>query len=772
MHKYSMQMRLKKSEKFGLLFNLILSILYVWYLYRTVLLNLRHSFLSEGGDGSKNYFTYLYHILYEKGWHFTGMNYPWGEHISFTDNQPLFAFPLSYLQSTFHFSINTLVGLMNGFIVFSFIISSYFICKLFIKLNVQPILAALFAMCITFMAPNFYRVFGHFGLSYTFNIALTFYWLYQYHQTTQKKYILFLFLLNFFIAFMHMYNLLLSMIIILFYMFAFFIFEKENWKKKARYLMPLFSTIFFSFLLVKIILFFTDPIKDRPVAPWGILHYITTLRDFCTSEFSQIGKMFSLLFNGYYSTQLDESYSYVGIIPLFYLLFILFNFIFYITKKSRDLLYTPLLKSEKYLVFIAFFSFLLAMGFPFVNGFEFILEYISTLKQFRSIGRISIISYYSLSIACVIRIGFIVNQFIQNKKYIQVFYVVFPILLLWCIEIFSYSKYSQNRLDKTDQNFNYFFHDFEVDKNNHLQTKLDTNFQCILGLPLFAIGSEKVSKDDDSGFSGDLYNISLRTGLPIVNCMMSRTSWTQSFEMMRLSGGIFANKKYFTKSINNKNILLILLDEAYLNEGEKSILQFADHIKHEGRVTYYNLNWQKMITLQNSYIDSLNNEEISSFNVKDINIFQNHFDNENTDKVFFGEGAKNISKMDSVILMDTTLQVKEKTTFEFSVWNYINTNDYRMPHFVIELFDNDGNKIDEKIARTQNANDIEDFWFRTSLEFDIDTNIKRIKIKCNNVDNKPSIALDEFLLKPLSAFCASESEDKKYRMYNNHKVKK
>ena len=86
MHKYSMQMRLKKSEKFGLLFNLILSILYVWYLYRTVLLNLCHSFLSEGGDGSKNYFTYLYHILYEKGWHFTGMNYPWGEHISFTDN--------------------------------------------------------------------------------------------------------------------------------------------------------------------------------------------------------------------------------------------------------------------------------------------------------------------------------------------------------------------------------------------------------------------------------------------------------------------------------------------------------------------------------------------------------------------------------------------------------------------------------------------------------------------------------------------------------------
>ena len=49
----------------------------------------------------------------------------------------------------------------------------------------------------------------------------------------------------------------------------------------------------------------------------------------------------------------------------------------------------------------------------------------------------------------------------------------------------------------------------------------------------------------------------------------------------------------------------------------------------------------------------------------------------------------NISKMDSVILMDTTLQAKEKTTFEFSVWNYINTNDYRMPHFVIELFDND-----------------------------------------------------------------------------------
>ena len=33
----------------------------------------------DGGDGLKNYYTLDYYVKHDDGWHFTGMNYPYGE---------------------------------------------------------------------------------------------------------------------------------------------------------------------------------------------------------------------------------------------------------------------------------------------------------------------------------------------------------------------------------------------------------------------------------------------------------------------------------------------------------------------------------------------------------------------------------------------------------------------------------------------------------------------------------------------------------------------
>lgn len=123
--------------------------------------------------------------MFGKGWHFDGMNYPWGEHISFTDNQPILAYPLSYLQEVFHCSYNDLLGIMN--LLFPLLLSQVLhSCIGFYKSGVHVYVSAVFGLLLTFMAPNFYRLFGHFGLSYTFNIVLTIYWLFRYRETHQK----------------------------------------------------------------------------------------------------------------------------------------------------------------------------------------------------------------------------------------------------------------------------------------------------------------------------------------------------------------------------------------------------------------------------------------------------------------------------------------------------------------------------------------------------------------------------------------------------------
>ena len=64
-----------------------------------VLLWLRHgnwlqdpnAFLfGESPDGFKNYMTTTWHVRHDSSYvHYGGMNYPYGEHVLFTDNQPI-----------------------------------------------------------------------------------------------------------------------------------------------------------------------------------------------------------------------------------------------------------------------------------------------------------------------------------------------------------------------------------------------------------------------------------------------------------------------------------------------------------------------------------------------------------------------------------------------------------------------------------------------------------------------------------------------------------
>lgn len=761
-------MRLKKSEYYGVALNVLLTGVYVWYLFRTLLRAPGHAFLSNGGDGSKNYYTYLYHVLFGKGFHFEGMNYPWGEHISFTDNQPLLSYPLSYLQSLFHFSINDLLLIMNLLIAFSFVVTSLILCRFFIRMGANPFVSAVFGLLITFLAPNFYRVFGHFGLCYTFNIVLTLYWLFQYSSTSKKQYLIALFLLSFFVAFIHMYNLLLSMVIIFFFAMGSLVLEKEKIKQKLLKALPLIFVVIFSFVAVKLVFFLTDPVKDRPVSPWGILYYVSTLKQFFTTEYSDLGRTFSLLFNRYISRDLDEGYAYAGIIPLCYILFVSANAIFYFIRNTEIKLFRPISKPEKYLLIISLFSFLMAIGFPFTYGMSFLLDLMPSIKQFRSLGRISVITYFSLSMACVLRISMIFNEWRTRKHSVPAFYFLLTVIFLWSIEIFSYSKYIQHRADEVQKNYKGFF--FLADASEPVKVAMDTQYQCILGIPLFCIGSEKVGKEVDSEFSGELFELSLRSGLPIVNTLMSRSSWKQSFQLMRLAGGDFSDKEYFTKSINDKKILLLRLKEAYMTEDERSLLALCDSTGEEGRVVYYSLDWQRLMQFQTRKIDSLNRIAISHFPQTNGNIYANHFDNHRAAEVLFGTGALDVSGTDSVLLMDAVLNARADSVFEFSLWTRVVGDDYKMPSCSVTMYDSVGAEISSRLVHAQNAVDNHGLWFRISTELKPGPRAMKVKIIFLNGDEHAALYIDEFLLKPLHVLQVNEDPEKKHRMYNNHLI--
>ena len=67
-------------------------------------------------DGLKNYYTAIWYVHHDAGWWFTGMNYPFGEHVVFTDNQPLLSFVLAALRRRGG-AVNVLAVLNGGMLL-------------------------------------------------------------------------------------------------------------------------------------------------------------------------------------------------------------------------------------------------------------------------------------------------------------------------------------------------------------------------------------------------------------------------------------------------------------------------------------------------------------------------------------------------------------------------------------------------------------------------------------------------------------------------------
>lgn len=755
-----------KGYKSSFFLNLFLSCIYAWYLFRTVLMNMKHTLLGAGGDGAKNYYTYLYQTLYGKGFHFDGMNYPWGEQVSFTDCEPLFSIPISYLG----FSLNTNLAIFNFIHLFGYILTSILLFLFFKKQQIQPFLAAIFPILITYMAPNFFRLFGHYGLSFTFYIVATFYLLFQYLNTNKKKFLVFLSFMIFLISFIHLYNLFISILICFLFFLSYFIIEPNPIKEKFKFGIAILSSAMIGFGFVKLLFLLTDKIQDRPKTPWGMSFYVTKFLNFFSSGYSELGKVFKLIFNNFIMNDLNESYAYLGFIPILYLLFLFFNSCFYFFEKTTIKLYSSLLKTEKYLILIALFTAIISLGFPFNILPESLLDSFSLLKQFRSLGRVSLVTYFALSIACTLRINYVIQVFIKKNDYKVVFYFLFPILFLWSMELFFFSKYIQPIVDQSENNYQTFFHRDKLNQNQDISILPDTSYQCILGFPFFNIGSEKIGTDVESALAEELFFISLQKKLPIADVMMSRTSWSQVFEKIKLSGGVFTDNTQFSQSLNAQKILIVAYKNAPINQGEREIISQSKFLNENENFVFYQLDWNQWIAYKSSIIDSLNKKTIQEINTNKQFFVSQTFDNTNTSTKLFGSGALNVAKLDSCILFDTTIHITQPIMYELSLWALVDSVSYFMPYSTLYFFDKQNKLLSSKDALFRKANDHNGFWFRAFSEFEMDSTINSIKLILYNRDQgKSAYYIDQILLKPLSQIYAQEDSQNR-RMYNNHLI--
>jgi hypothetical protein len=767
-----------RTEKQSIVLLLVLNIIICFGFFYPVLGNFNSMMLAGGGDGIKNYFTYLHFIEYGKGTQFTGMNYPFGENMVFTDNMPALAWSVSKLKVWFPSILDYGLAIMHSTFIISYFLASFFVYRILSGFNVKGWWAVVSAIFIAYFSPQFLRLGGHFSLSFSCFLPMLIYWVMQYERTKAKRYLFYLFLCTTLFTFLHVYYLAFALVLVAAYAFSYFVSHSGKMLKKAVYLVPILLSVVAAMAVLKLYLKFSDPVRDRPKFPIDYLGYGVKGEDILTSDFNFIGaNVFRFLFGT--ASSGSEGYTYLGLVTILTSLFLAYRVIRSIVIRVRRKYRLPTHPVRAYRVWLitALVVLLFSMGVPFVWGMDFLIDYFSTFRQFRTIGRFSWIFYYLMMIyaAIVLYRSFIAVQ----VKFSSWQRIALPalVLVIYLIELNGYAQHLHKIEKEATQNYKAFYAVGEISWAEWLMENggnKPEQFQGVIGLPYFLIGSEKlgIQNVDYSPVMFFGSQIARETGLGMTDAMMSRTSWSQSFAQVRLYDGPFTPKEEITAHFDKRPFLLLVNDHFILTPGEYHLLEKARFIGNRYRMDVYELDIDDMLKREAVYTDSVKQrvlqlpQQEGLLNDSLSFRYANHFENTPSNDPFAGKGAYTATREDKQLIADIPVtHLTPDTSFILSAWMHCYDDSPNMPYLMYEQYDAGGKLILEGDALTGHSNYISRLWFKAERVITIKPDAASIRVYAKGGIKNYS-ALDELLIVPVKSIYHYRASDR-ILMLNN-----
>ncbi|WP_026464079.1 hypothetical protein [Adhaeribacter aquaticus] len=739
-------------------------------------------------DGIKNYYTFIYYILFDKGFQFSGMNYPFGEHIIFTDNQPLFAYPIR-LINTYLFDISDhLIGIFNYIILTSFLIGGiivYAILRSCLLPNWYSLIAAVIIVFFSQQNVMFGPYYGAYALSYCWVIPLQWLLILKSYKTNRTRSVLPITLVFFLIGFIHPYYYLSGLLLVVFHL----IFNKKVFERYLKFTACQIFLAVAPIIAFKAFLFFSDASIDRPETPVGLTEFRGEVGDIFypwnsfTAHYLQPILGFKKLTN--------NGYGYVGLVGTLCLVLTFINRFKYLIQKKVDNIFKPVLPFPLRLgLFPAIAIALFALGFPFKIGLEFLYDYLPFLKQFRVLARFLWIFYYLFSVYMAFYF-YQLYRFLRIQGYpkLALLFLVF-ILIGWAIEAkiniaetaflvrqnnvadaFIGVKKENIKISEINK-----FNDVFVElKNIRFKEILNTNgynpedFQAILPFPYFTAGSEKITFQPLKAMPIAMA-ASIQTSLPLINGMMSRTSLEVALKTIQLLSNNIIQKELIDYFPSDKPILLIVV-KGDLQYFEKDLIQKGELIFISNSLSLYKLPLSafKENNIEKEYKeflerkDSLYKTNVIYTTDSSSSYIYSGFNNNKSTKFLFTEGALTAKVGPLQLYKGLVPNVKSgNKQYVCSVWvnlsaksplgnlKYIQTNELNQI-------------VDSKDIAISNCIEIYKDWVNVSFSFKLQSPNNKIRIFIEGKD----IIADEFLVRP-SNHKIYMITPQKYVIFNNY----
>jgi len=743
-------------------------------LFPPMLTKYRYIVADMSGDAGKNIFTYLYHILYGKGIWFTGMNYPYGEHIMYTDAQPVLSVPLSYCKGI---TISQALGIMSWLIATSYFLAIIFVYKILLHFEVKPLVSLLFSGLIVCMTPQLLRTTGHFGLSYACIIPMLFYWTIKYDATPKWKYALYILLMGLVATFLHPYHSATILMWVVFYSAGYFIFSKTSFPLKVKHLLPLLVSVVLLMTITGGLIKLTDPLKDRPVAPYGMLVYRTGLQHIFISFISPVWKSFEAYANTkeILNRSREEGLAYSGLAVL---ITVLVSLVIWLVNTARKKTTLPVTNNfQPVWLFMAIAALLLAMGIPFIWNMEWIADYLSFLRQFRTLGRFSWIFYYIICVYGAATIYRCYTYYLVKNKPAIAYTVLTLALALWSYEASGYVESERRALEFHQKNFEIVngtgHHQWKKFLAAHGYKAEDFQAQLLIryshvGSDKLWLGGEQTSLEIPIGME-----VGLQLHLPMIDAIMARSSWDITKKQVKISGGPFVHKPILDEIKSNKPFLLVNeftdvppADERYLLAASEKIGLYNDWWVYACYPDRLRANDKKNADSINALLPFIKAGDTCI--VYKGPWYVNHFDTGKATPQLFGKGAFSyVPQMYTELFNVPVIAQIRNQEYEFSCWFLLSDKNFKAPFCDLHLLDSNDKIITAIAVLTKESTDNNGLWFRAIKNFPVPPNCKRIKCMLENYTNNTYEVMDELLLRPADALIISKSASGQV-MVNNH----
>ena len=684
--------------------------------------------LLDSPDGFKNYMTTAWHVAHDSSYvHYEGMDYPFGEHVLFTDNQPILSAAMQWWTRHVGDLRGQTVGIMNVLQVLSMLFGAGIIFLLLRKLHLPVWYAGLASLGIVFLSPQYNRFDAHFGLSHTWIIPLLLLLLCRYEERQSKRYqSLLIGILLFVVAQIHFYNFGVSAMFLGLYT-AYQVLTDFRWRNIAKRFYHLVVMVLVPFALLNVWIHWSDYCADRPANPFGFTTYIGYWEGiFLPYDFFPMHQWISQ--NIIPIREIDrESQSYVGIVAFAFTLWLLFRRRLRLFEPSWDeAAYHRVHK--RYLKGIFAASFILVFfgcGVPFaIPGLEWMADYLGPLRQFRGLARFTWAYYYVANVLVFyvlwnnnirshlpnswsaefktfwakIRRGDFTNLgMLHARKWAL---VLLPVLLLcWEARIFQRNK--QVQLSP-----NLAIRSTAAPTPDHWLNKVDfSKFQALMPLPYYHVGSENIWLDMYYPLYKKVQYTALHSGVSDMGVNMSRSAIGRMVKSLQWSLPPSERPAILGDLPNNQPIALMIEPEKW-DEVKKRYQHLLDKA-----VPVYDGPEMKIMSLvpdsvrvyaqeiSRSIVLKMNELPLKgigdgwkSTNMSNDWFFHEGYDSLTTAKhIFQGKGAGSGNLADTTTILNESIP---KGEYNLSLWIKV-TEDMGMTH-ELKIFQNslaDGHQI-------------------------------------------------------------------------------